>query len=101
MHPEVIEVCDEEQFQPSCLRDEVLLVNAARFGRMQLGHCGTEDFGFLGCHKDVLQIVDGICSGQRECSIFVSGKNEDLMRDSPCNRNLVSYLEVDYNCIKG
>ena len=76
-------------------------MTSAKFGRMRLGECVTQDFGFLGCYQDVLPFFDSACSGREECNVEISGKNQDLVQNAQCNKNLVSYLEAEYICQKG
>ncbi len=52
-----------------CADDEVVIIQEAFYGRMDLGRCVTTDFGFIGCKSDVLNvsfISRGICL-QNDC----------------------------------
>ena len=42
--------CDKDTFQAHCERSEVVLMQEALFGRMELGTCLTIDF-LLGCFR--------------------------------------------------
>ncbi len=95
------EVCSN-QFEPldiACHRGQVILLNSASFGRMHLGRCLTSELGYMGCGNDVLRVVEGWCSGKRECHMQMP--NKDLFEDSTCSADYVSFLEVDYACISG
>ena len=94
-----MDYCQSEHFQPSCGPDEVILVRSARYGRLRLGRCVSEDFGYLGCVNDVIAQMDARCSGRQACDVRV--EDESFRLTKPCHKDLKSYLEVDYDCIKG
>ena len=52
------EYCQWEVFNASCPRDEVIVMQAAQYGRMELGRCLLRDYGYIGCGKSVLTYVD-------------------------------------------
>jgi len=58
-----------------------------------------QDPRYLGCSADVLDVVSRLCSGRRECSLRVPGRNFDNIK--PCYDNLKMYLETTYMCIEG
>ena len=67
---------------------------------MELGRCIKKEDEFLGCKNDVLPLLDGWCSGRRDCSVRVS--NEDLeAANENCLDILKQYLKVEYECLKG
>ena len=74
-------------------------MTTAHYGRMRLGSCVHKDLGDLGCHSDVLPIVDARCSGRRQCRIRIPDPEFDLTR--PCLEELKTYLEASYLCVKG
>ena len=43
--------CDTDYFQAECPHGAVVVIKEARFGRMALGTCLTEDYGHLDCYK--------------------------------------------------
>jgi len=93
-------VCQSDYFRASCpAYDEVIMMTRARYGRMRINRCVKENFGYVGCANEVLDVLDAICSGQRECSIRIL--DENFVNTKPCHDDLKSYLEVSYNCIKG
>jgi len=93
-------VCQSEYFRAKCSAvDEVLMVTSALYGRMHISKCVKENFGFIGCSTDVLDIVDGQCSGRRECSIRIL--DENFGNAKPCHDDLKTYLQVNYRCVKG
>ena len=53
----------------------------------------------LGCFDNVLAFLDVLCSGKTSCKYVVG--NEGLFEYQPCGRQLVSYLDIDYECIPG
>ena len=78
------------------------MINSALFGRMKLGNCVKNNLGHLGCQSDVMGLMDGWCSGKRECSVYVDHRNEQLMEaNTGCVADLTLYLDVDYSCISG
>ena len=95
----MVEYCDTEVFTPECGDNEVIVIHHAFYGRMQLGHCVKIDLGYLGCHSNVLSIIDRRCSGRRECSVRVP--DADLEATVPCLPELKTYLEINYTCQAG
>src|SRR6218665_875946 len=106
------DICIFETFQPRCLKNEVILMKSATYGRMRIGRCVTakeifnlqranlEDTNsYLGCSVDILPILDRKCSGNKDCEVRLSDISaEDI---TPCLSGLVVYLEVSYSCISG
>ena len=66
---------------------------------MQLGRCVAENRGELGCHADVVDIFDDLCSGKQNCNILVGSNN--MGTRSTCSTYLVQYLQAKYQCRKG
>ena len=42
------EYCQWEKFHAECASDEVVIMERATYGRMQLGRCVDKDLGYLG-----------------------------------------------------
>ncbi len=42
------EYCQWDTFNATCGKDEVVLMGAARYGRMELGRCVSKDYGHIG-----------------------------------------------------
>lgn len=93
------EYCERESFQASCEEGEVIMMQTAKFGRMRLGRCVQQDYGSLGCSKDVLSEMDHRCSGKRECTFPLTSLQDSTHMD--CPKELMSYLEASYSCLKG
>lgn len=74
-------------------------METALYGRMRLGLCVEADLGYIGCHKNVLTLADRWCSGKRSCEISIP--NGDLDKTKPCFKELKTYLEASYKCVKG
>lgn len=91
--------CQSEYFRVKCSQSEVIVVTYARYGRMHISRCVRENFGYVGCSADVRDTLDLHCSGRRACSVRVLDDNFDNVR--PCHDDLKSYLEVEYDCVKG
>ncbi|KAK2149263.1 hypothetical protein LSH36_458g02027 [Paralvinella palmiformis] len=70
----------------------------ALYGRMEIGECVKADLGYMGCQKDVLQLTDRWCSGQRSCDVIVPTKDLDEL--NPCLGELRTYLRASYRCVK-
>ncbi|ELT96203.1 hypothetical protein CAPTEDRAFT_209714 [Capitella teleta] len=91
-------ICDSEVFSVRCQSDEVIYIHTALYGRMQLNRCVKENFGYVGCSRDVMMFVDALCSGRRSCKVKVL--DETFAPTVPCHNDLRSYLEVSYKCVK-
>ena len=93
--------CNSDTFEASCAGDDVILMTQAVFGQMRLGRCITEDLGYVGCHGDVLDLLDAQCSGKKRCSLHVADSSPDMITRSNCRQSLLQYLEADYKCLAG
>ncbi len=93
------EYCQWESFNATCGPDEVIAMRTAEYGRMELGRCLLQSYGFVGCRKDVLSYVDSKCSGRHRCSFSIP--NSDLDKVQPCPGDLKAYLRAGYTCLKG
>ncbi len=82
----------------TCAADQVVLMTAARYGRMRLGRCLSRDY-YVGCMADVIRHVDMRCSGHHGCVIKVP--DETLHEVQPCPKDILAYLEADYKCVDG
>ena len=51
------EYCQWETFSAKCPDGEMLLMKNGVYGRMRLGRCVKNDFGYIGCGSDVLDQV--------------------------------------------
>lgn len=91
--------CNSDHFTARCKASEVILIEQALYGRMRMSRCVRENFGYIGCARDVTTIVDGICSGRRSCTLKVL--DETFLPTEPCHNDLKSYLEVKHRCITG
>jgi len=88
-----------EVFHAECAVGEVVVMERARFGRMELGRCVTRNYGYIGCAVDVLSTLDDACSGHRACDLSVS--DPALVRTKPCPKDFAAYLDADYRCVPG
>lgn len=88
-----------EEFVARCGRGEAILMTHARYGRMQVGRCVERQELSVGCSLDVLPIVDKRCSGRSSC--FIAVPDSELEATKPCSKELRSYLEIAYKCVKG
>lgn len=93
------------------MKNEVILMKTATYGRMRIGRCITakevdalgplvgQDARYLGCSANVLDVLDRKCSGSSECEIRVADMSQESV--TPCFPGLMVYLEVSYECING
>ena len=88
-----------EDFEAQCPDDHVIVMTEAKFGQMKLGRCLDVDVGHLGCHGDVIDVMDAHCSGKRECSVELG--SQEVVSKSNCAKSLMQYLEADYTCVRG
>jgi len=91
--------CLTESFIAQCLPREIIIVESAVFGRMQIGRCVAKNYGHLGCSVDVLYYLDAACSGLNSCELSVS--DPVLVRTRPCPPDFASYLDASYQCVPG
>ena len=97
--PAMQEYCQWETFNASCSgSNEIVLITAARYGRMRVGRCLPVDY-YVGCFADVLDHVEIRCSGRSSCIISVP--DAELFRVQPCRKDLVAYFEAAYRCVPG
>jgi len=97
--PEMQEYCQWETFNATCFApNEVVLITAARYGRMRVGRCLPVDY-YVGCFADVLDHVELRCNGRPSCRISVP--DAELFRVQPCRKDLVAYFEAAYRCVPG
>ena len=93
------EFCQWETFNASCRSDEVVVVTAARYGRMRAGRCASRSYGAVGCSVDVLPYLAARCSGRHACHLVVPDRHLREMR--PCPIDFAAYLEAGYKCVPG
>ena len=58
-----MDYCEGGEFVKRCDVSEVIVVDTALYGRMELSDCITLSDSQLGCRLDVLPIMDSVCSG--------------------------------------
>lgn len=95
------EFCQFETLELNCPAGHVIVMESASFGLMEIGRCVETELAQLGCAADVLQPIDGWCSGRQTCSVQTVNSNEKLQRLNQCVRGIAAYTKVEYNCIKG
>jgi len=93
------EYCETEMFRPACEKGEVLLLTRALYGRMRRGRCVEFDLGYIECYTDVLTLLDRRCSGRRSCKVRIP--DAEFEATGPCLKELKTYLEVGYHCVRG
>jgi len=101
----------KEPFEASCLKNEVIVMISAVYGRMKKGRCleneeqqlfasVLNDRKFLGCSEDVMRLMIIKCSGKTRCEVRVMF-DKDFETLKPCYEALQLYLEASYNCVTG
>ena len=100
------EYCELETFRPQCLKNEVIIIESAVYGRRYVSRClETEELdfsinpGFIGCSADVVDYVNSVCSGKKQCEIRIPDAN--LQQTKPCPKGLDMFLEIRYSCVEG
>lgn len=91
--------CLRETFNATCKEGQVVVIRTALYGRMALGRCVKQNFGYIGCSLDVVRLLDGMCSGRRSCNVKPNG--DALLATNPCPDDTTAYLSVSYSCIPG
>jgi hypothetical protein len=81
-----------------CSPWEVVVMETAVYGRMQLGKCVESEMD-IGCKADVIDVLDRACSGRSTCDVRVPNAELDMSR--PCMKDLRVYLEASYKCVAG
>jgi len=94
-----LDYCQWDTFNASCPQGYVVVIDSARYGRMQDGRCVKRSYGAMGCMTDVLSLADHRCSGRVSCKISVT--EIPLIGIRPCPDDLTSYLEIGYHCVPG
>ena len=56
--------------------------------------------GYIGCGSNVLHVMDGACSGRKECQYDVV-PNADLEELTSCSQAMKMYLDSSYECVRG
>ena len=93
-------MCIGDDTRIQCQRDQIITVNKADYGRMEIGECITKVNDFMGCTNDVLPLLDRWCSGRRECTVSVP-HNELENMNQDCLEVLIKYLKIEYTCMNG
>ena len=101
------EFCNSEIFQPNCLRNEVIYITKALYGRREYGRCLKKEGdldeyllkkpGYINCSTDVRHIIEAQCAGQQRCEVPVAG----IEANSGCSKAFKNYLDFGYLCKKG
>ena len=57
--------------------------------------------GYIGCHSDVMAIVENACSGKQSCDFGVFANLENRDELAPCPAGLKMYLDAAHTCVSG
>ena len=100
------EFCNSEIFQPTCLRDEVIYIKKALYGRKEYGRCLKkegdldEDLlkkpGYINCFTDVKHVIETQCAGQKHCELYVA----KIKSNTSCLNFALKHLEVSHECVR-
>jgi hypothetical protein len=99
LYTSTADVCPGQDLRLECVREEVIVMETATFGRMEQGKCIKEN-AFIGCTNNVLYLADRWCSGRRKCEANVPN-DELVLANNQCETYLQKYLSVNYHCLKG
>ena len=91
-----VQLCYGETLNRSCPSGSVLMVDAAVYGRMRPGVCGTSDV-HIGCSADVTSRVEASCAGRRRCPVTITND----MRTLACPSDQLGYLQLTHHCLPG
>jgi len=92
--------CQWDTFKASCVRrDQLVVMKSAVYGRMASGPCIERDYGYVGCHSDVLHQADARCSGRRDCQLNIPYQPFDV--GHPCPKDLTRFLRASFDCVNG
>ena len=94
----LLEYCQWETFNATCQRGSVVVMHAARYGRMKHGRCADTDV-YIGCSADVLAAMDARCSGRQACAVPIPDSH--LHQQQPCPNDMMAYLEASFSCVRG
>ena len=101
-----VDLCQYETFQPVCQNGEVIVIESAKYGRMDIGKCveldekHSDDPSWIGCSADVTDVLRRKCSARSECGVPVKDKDLEV-KERPCYKGLLTYLNVKYQCMTG
>jgi len=104
-----MQYCYFERFKTRCAaRHEVVVMEAASYGRRETGRCLPPDSiieslrhesKYFGCSADVLHLADRKCSGRPSCDIGIP--DSDFEHLTPCYKDSRKYFEAKYDCAQG
>jgi hypothetical protein len=91
--------CLEDTFEAKCQENQIVVIDYAKYGRMELGRCVERDYGYIGCATNVTRTLAAKCSGRQECTVV---NFEALFaKQHQCATDLKSYLDAEYSCVNG
>ena len=104
------EFCQDEFFNPRCPQGELVLIESAKYGRMNIGKCikeqelismgtNSKDQKYFGCFTDVTAILHKKCSFKMGCNVEV--KDRELNHTTSCHSWVKSHLKVNHQCLNG
>ena len=103
----VEEFCNSEVFQPNCLRNEIIYITKALYGRREYGRCLKKEGdldeallkrpGYINCSTEVRHIIEPQCGGKQRCEVTVSS----IKSNTSCLTFVLKYLETSHKCIRG
>ena len=90
-------VCESNTLSLSCSGTKVIRISSAVYGHYDHKYCRGK-LGSDRCHQDGdFDVIDGLCSGQGSCDIYV---DNFAFSGDPCSGTR-KYLHVHYMCISG
>ena len=86
-------------FEPTCGNGEVIILQKALYGMINIGRCMKRDIGVHNCFSNELHYFDKLCSGKQKCELIIP--SPQLAAKQECLSGFNSYLEASYFCQKG
>jgi len=98
---DAVEYCQQEKFTARCDQsNEIVLMESAQYGRMEIGRCVRQDLGYVGCTVDALPTLHARCSGQPGgCELSIM--DPALRNLKPCPPDVTWHLKAAYTCVPG
>ena len=93
------EYCPNEQFNPECHGNGVIVMTRALYGHMRETQCLNHNHS-VGCSSDALRTLDSLCSARRTCDVSVFNELHEHSRGD-CPAYVTRYLEAEYTCVAG
>lgn len=92
------DICERDTFNATCSEKEVILMETSMYGMMELGTCIRQRVDNADCNLNVLNIMDGFCSGLQTCAVRAA---DPVLLDVKRCPLYTAYLRTSYKCLQG